>query len=246
MTGSDVQHSITSYWSDHGPDYDAHPTSRLHMGRAAQHWQQVWASALPQAPADVLDIGTGTGQVAVHLWQLGHRVTGVDLAEGMLDLARAKAAELDDPPVFRVGDAVHPPFPAASFDAVTARYLMWTLRVPVRALRNWWQLLRPGGRLAVVDGLWLANDIDTSRDTPDEAAFHSAYRPHVVQALTLAEPADPEDFATAVRDAGFDDVRIRDLPEIQATELELSRDPAVGDQVDTRMQFLITARRAPQ
>ncbi|WP_282700137.1 class I SAM-dependent methyltransferase [Streptomyces sp. CC219B] len=245
MTDSDVQEPITSYWSGHGPDYDAHPTSRLHMGEAAQRWQQVWASALPQAPADVLDVGTGTGQVAVHLWQLGHRVTGVDLAEGMLDLARAKAAELDDPPVFRVGDAVRPPLPAASFDAVTARYLLWTLREPVQALRNWHELLRPGGHLAVVDGLWFANGIDTSRDTPDRAVFRSAYRPHVVQALTLAESADPQDFAAAVRDAGFVDVRIRDLPEIQAAELELSRDPAVGHRVDPRMQFLITARRAP-
>ncbi|WP_236242328.1 class I SAM-dependent methyltransferase [Streptomyces sp. CC228A] len=244
MTDSDVQERITSYWSDHGPDYDAHPTSRLHMGEAAQRWQQVWASALPQAPADVLDVGTGTGQVAVHLWQLGHRVTGVDLAEGMLDLARAKAAELDDPPVFRVGDAVRPPLPAASFDAVTARYLLWTLREPVRALRNWRELLRPGGRLAVVDGLWFANGIDTSRDTPDEAVFRSAYQPHVVRALTLAESAHRQDFAEAVRDAGFVDVRIRDLPEIQAAELELSRDPVVGHRVDTRMQFLITARRA--
>jgi ubiquinone/menaquinone biosynthesis C-methylase UbiE len=244
MTDSDVQQSITSYWSDHGPDYDAHPTSRLHMGGAAQRWQRVWASALPLAPADVLDVGTGTGQVAVHLWQLGHRVTGVDLADGMLDLARAKAAELDDPPVLRVGDAVNPPFPAASFDAVTARYLLWTLREPVQALRNWWKLLRPGGRLAVVDGLWFANGIDTSRDTPDEAVFRSAYQPHVVQALTLAESADPQAFAAAVRDAGFDDVRIRDLPEIQAAELELARDPAVGDRVDVRMQFLVTARRA--
>ncbi|MER7666625.1 class I SAM-dependent methyltransferase [Streptomyces sp. NPDC096193] len=245
MTDSDVQKRITSYWSGHGPDYDAHPTSRLHMGEAAQRWQQVWASALPQAPADVLDVGTGTGQVAVHLWQLGHRVTGVDLAEGMLDLARAKAAELDDPPVFRVGDAVRPPLPAASFDAVTARYLLWTLREPVQALRNWRELLRPGGHLAVVDGLWFANGIDTSRDTPDEAVFRSAYQPHVVQALTLAESADRQDFAMAVRDAGFVDVRIRDLSQIRAAELELSRDPAVGHRVDPRMQFLITARRAP-
>jgi hypothetical protein len=74
--------------------------------------------------------------------------------------------------------------------------------------------------------------------------FRSAYQPHVVQALTLAESADPQAFAAAVRDAGFDDVRIRDLPEIQAAEQELSRDSAVGHQVDARMQFLITARRA--
>jgi hypothetical protein len=66
-----------------------------------------------------------------------------------------------------------------------------------------------------------------------------------VRALTLAESADPQDFAAAVRDAGFVDVRVRDLPEIQAAELELSRDPAVGHRVDPRMQFLITARRAP-
>ncbi len=177
MTDSDVQERITSYWSDHGPDYDAHPTSRLHMGEAAQRWQQVWASALPQAPADVLDVGTGTRPgrgPPVAAGAPRHRGRS---RRGDAGPRPRQGAELDDPPVFRVGDAVRPPLPAASFDAVTARYLLWTLREPVRALRNWRELLRPGGRLAVVDGLWFANGIDTSRDTPDEAVFRSAYQP---------------------------------------------------------------------
>jgi len=242
---TDVQSHITRYWSEHGHAYDAHPVSRLHMETGAEQWRAVWASALPSTPADVLDIGTGTGQVAIHLWELGHRVTGIDLAEGMLDLARHKAAGLTRPPDFRTGDAVEPPFDEESFDVITARYLLWTLREPSRALARWLELLKPGGRLAIVDATWFEHGIDNASETPDRDDFYAAYRPHVVEALTLAEAGEIAPFVDVVRQAGFHDVRVRQLPEIRAAESALTRDPDFADQVDVRMQFLITGHRQP-
>lgn len=242
----DVQDLITAYWSGHGPSYDAHPTSRLHMDGASGVWQEVWASALPAAPADVLDLGTGTGQVAMHLWALGHRVTGADLAEGMLALAREKAAQVEAPPTFVVGDAAAPDLPEASYDAITARYLLWTLRHPREALAGWARLLRPGGTLAIVDSTWFDTGISAGHDGPDgpdDGAFQQAYRPEVVDALTLAESTSIEPFVQAVADAGFVDVRVRELPEVLAAEEGLAADPATADRVDIRMQYLITARR---
>ncbi|MGH8932096.1 MAG: class I SAM-dependent methyltransferase [Egibacteraceae bacterium] len=67
------------------------------MGQAKDAWADVCSGALPTPPADVLDVGTGTGQVALLLADLGHRVTGIDLAEGMLALARAKSASMANP-----------------------------------------------------------------------------------------------------------------------------------------------------
>jgi ubiquinone/menaquinone biosynthesis C-methylase UbiE len=46
-----------------------------------------WRGATP--PTSILHLGTGTGQVALLLAELSHRMTGIDLAESMLDLARA-------------------------------------------------------------------------------------------------------------------------------------------------------------
>lgn len=243
MSEHQRQELITAYWSDHAVSYDDHPTSRLHMGDAADVWQRIWASALPDAPLSVLDLGTGTGQVALHLWALGHRVTGTDLAEGMLDLARAKAAALQDPPAFLVGDAAEPDLPEASYDAVTARYLLWTLRHPERSLSRWLRLLRPGGTLAVVDSTWFERGIATGHDRRDDDVFLRAYRDAVADTVTLAESTSIDPFVAAVEGAGFVDVRVRELPELHAAEARLVDDPATADEVDLRMQYLITARR---
>src|SRR5215472_956107 len=69
----------------------------------------------------------------------GHRVTGVDLADGMLNDARALAAERPSQttPEFRTGDAMDPPLPVSSVDVVTNRKVTWTLLDPRRAPRNW-------------------------------------------------------------------------------------------------------------
>lgn len=244
-----VQANITGYRHTHAIAYDEHPMSRLHMGEAAEAWVDVWRHALPPAPTDVLDVGTGTGQVALVLAELGHRVTGIDLAEGMMDLARAKSTTMANPPVLQVGDAVAPPFPPVGFDAVTSRYLLWTLREPQRALAAWRALLRPGGVLAAVDGNWLAdgfkaeNDVldgsdgSEGSDGSDDAEFRRQYDDRVVSSLPLALARDMEAALALVGDAGFVDVHMAPLLEIERLERSLLEDPC-----EVRIQFLISAR----
>ena len=53
-----------------------------------------------------------------------------------------------------VGDAAAPPVPAGAFDVVLARHVLWALPDPETALRHWVSLLRPGGRLVLVEGVW--------------------------------------------------------------------------------------------
>ena len=126
-------------------------------------WGRVWSRALPDPPAAVLDLGTGSGHAAFVLAGLGHDVTGVDSSTGMIDIARERASRpKGDVPTFVLGDACAPDLPAGTFDAVTSRYLMWTLREPVAALRRWRNLLRPGGALAVVDSTWFDEGLDGS------------------------------------------------------------------------------------
>lgn len=225
-----VQSVVTEFWSRNGNSYDTHPTSVLHIHDAAGLWREIWASGMPAVPADVLDVGTGTGQVAMELWRLGHRVTGIDLAEGMLDLARAKARGVENPPGFGIGDAVAPPFPDASFDAITARYVLWTLREPDRALSNWRQLLRPGGRIAIVDGAW--------SDT-----YLSTYDADTMDALTLAGASSAEAYTAAIEGAGFRDVTVRELTELYEIELRHSVETNGVDPSEVHYQFLITAVR---
>lgn len=238
-----VQANLTAYWHLHAGAYDEHALSQIHMGAAKHAWLDLWREALPPAPADVLDVGAGTGQVTLLLAELGHRVTGIDLAEGMLDLARAKSAGMIHPPALQTGDAVSPPFPPASFDAITNRYLLWTLREPQRALASWLRLLRPGGRLAAVDSTWYAGGIPRDgggEDLSDREDFLRLYDERVIASLPLAEAGTIDAYVALVREAGFLDVRVTPLPEIERLERELRPDPSI----DVRLQYLITGRKA--
>ncbi|ACU84308.1 methylase involved in ubiquinone/menaquinone biosynthesis [Brachybacterium faecium DSM 4810] len=140
------------YWTRYAFEYDEHQLSRLAHADERATWSRIWADALPIGTRSVLDVGTGTGNVALQLAADGYEVTGIDLSEGMLERARAKCAGHPAPPTFLRGDAVQPPFPPGSFDAIVSRYVLWTLRDAASALQRWHELLRPGGTLVAVDG----------------------------------------------------------------------------------------------
>jgi len=82
----------------------------------------------------------------------GHSVTAVDLSPAMVDLARAKLA--GRPAEVLVGDASAPPVGGRTFDVVLVRHVAWTLPDLDGALAHWLALLRPGGRLVLVEGVW--------------------------------------------------------------------------------------------
>ena len=109
---------------------------------------QRWAGA---APLDALDVGCGTGFLALQLAGLGHRAVGVDGAEAMLTVARAKASQAGLAIDFRLADAAELPFAPASFDLVIERHVLWTLPDPAAALADWARVLRPGGRLILIE-----------------------------------------------------------------------------------------------
>lgn len=225
-----AQDTINRYWTLRADSYDAHHLKQLGNAEIKAGWTDVWRHALPAPPARVLDVGTGTGHVALILAELGYDVVGTDLAEGMLEKARAKATALPHPPELLIGDAVAPSFPDASFDVVTNRYLLWTLRTPAEALANWRALLRPGGLLAAVDSTWF----------PAGVAPETLYGRDVLSLLPLAEAASIDESAALVRAAGFADVTVTPLPDI----LDLDRRHGVADGHEVQLQFLVTGRAA--
>ena len=118
----------------------------------AAAWRRVLERTLPPAPARVLDAGTGTGSLAIAAAELGYAVTGVDLSEGMLERARAKATERGIEIDFTHGAAEAPP--VGPFDAVIERHVLWTIPDPVAALEAWRSVAAPGGRLVLLEGSW--------------------------------------------------------------------------------------------
>lgn len=206
-----TQARITAFWSMVADAYDAHGGNVAEYGSPAyQTWVDALASALPDPPSDVLDVATGTGYVALAAASLGHRVVAIDLAPAMLaELTRNAAARglaIDA----RLGDAVAPEFPAASFDAVTSRHLLWTLRDPALAFANWRRLLRSGGRLVAVDGFWFSE----WNDNEAPPMFVEHYTADTRAQLPFMHLDGPEPILTALSAAGFIDMNATPRPDL--------------------------------
>ncbi len=109
------------------------------------------------ASSNVLEVGSGSGGPAVYLAvQRGCRLTGVDLNEhGVRNAtALAEARGVADRVCFRAVDASRPlPFPDGSFDAVISNDTICHIRDRGAVLRDWFRVLRPGGRALFTDAL---------------------------------------------------------------------------------------------
>ena len=150
--------AIAAYWNTAAATFDAEPDHGLRSPAVRAAWSARLRNWIPGAGADVLDVGCGTGSLALLLTEHGHRVIGMDLAPAMVAAARRKAGDR-----MVVADAGAPPVRDGRVDVVLARHLLWTLPNPLAALRRWIRLLRPGGHLVLVEGVW---DVPNPGDGP--------------------------------------------------------------------------------
>lgn len=149
-----MKERITRHWEGRAKAYDENVRQVIYSSRERRIWQEIFSQALGSAPLRVLDVGTGPGIVANLLSGLGHDVTGIDASGGMIKKARLNCEALHNAMHLVRGDGEVLPFSDESFDAVVNRYVLWTLPQPERALTEWKRVLRPGGRLVIVDGSW--------------------------------------------------------------------------------------------
>jgi ubiquinone/menaquinone biosynthesis C-methylase UbiE len=206
-----VQQEITAFWSTVAPFYNADPSNVPSLESAEyEAWIRAIERLLPTPPADVLDIGTGTGFVALIASKLGHRATGLDLSPAMLAEARVQADGRGLKVSFRIGDAVAPPFEEASLDVIVCRHFLWTLRQPEVALANWLRLLRPNGRVVVIDGFWFAQ----SKPEKGFDLFERHYTDRTRQSLPAMSWERVEPAADILRTAGFSEVTMGDLADV--------------------------------
>ncbi|NNN32141.1 class I SAM-dependent methyltransferase [Streptomyces sp. S3(2020)] len=139
-------------WNAEAVSFDDEPDHGLRDPEVRAAWAGRLRSWLPGRACDILDLGCGTGSLSLLAAEQGHRVTGVDSSPAMVDLARAKLAGRDA--AFLLGDAAAPPVGEQRYDVVLVRHVLWALPDPGRALRHWRELLRPGGRLVLIEGVW--------------------------------------------------------------------------------------------
>lgn len=235
-----IQAQITRYWDHRARAYDAHQQRDDRHDADQAVWTRVFTQALAEDTTDILDLGTGSGYLAFLLADLGYTVTATDLSAGMLEVAddhaQHRATHGQPNPTFYLGDAVAPSFTPERFDAITNRYVMWTLRDPLAALFNWKRLLRPGGQLVIVDAPWFPNGIEANTTE----GFVEHYGGTVAETLPLAQARSIEDTLAIIRQAGFQHVTAAPLTEVFT--LDQAAGVAPGHHV--QMQHVITATKA--
>lgn len=107
-----------------------------------------WAAA--QARGETLEIGIGTGR-NLQYYPDSVRLTGLDVSPAMLELARERARQLNRSIELRAGDAQALDFPEASVDTVVSTLSLCTIPDPAQAVREAARVLRPGGRLILLE-----------------------------------------------------------------------------------------------
>ncbi len=141
-------------WDAEAASFDNHPDHGLHDPVILAAWTRLLTTFLPPSKGALLDLGCGTGSLSVVLAGLGWEVTGIDLSPEMIALAEAKAWAASHPIKFLLMDAAFPQLPPHQFDVIICRHLLWTLSEPDQVLQRWAGLLRPGGRLLLIEGYW--------------------------------------------------------------------------------------------
>jgi ubiquinone/menaquinone biosynthesis C-methylase UbiE len=136
---------LRRYWDRHARNYD----------RQMAFWERRlfgdgrrWVCA--QATGEVLEVAVGTGR-NLPLYPPGIRLTGIDFSPTMLELARRQADRLGLDADLRMGDAQALELPEACFDTVVCTCSLCAIPDERRAIAEMRRVLRPGGRLLLLD-----------------------------------------------------------------------------------------------
>ena len=184
-----------------------------------RRWRRVAARSLNGRHGRVLDLATGTGDLAIAVRREGRAVTGADFCLDMLAIARKKAANPSPGRIaLSAADALALPFADGSFDAVTVAFGVRNFADLTRGLAEIRRILRPGGKLLVLEfsrprGLWGALYRSYSeRILPRIGGVLSGSR-QAYEYLNRSSRAWPgrEEFCATLARAGFSEVSAKPL-----------------------------------
>ncbi len=144
--------AVRRMFGEIAPRYDL--LNRLLSGGVDQRWRRLAVRlALEKKPRRILDVATGTGDVALLLKKARPEaaVTAADFTPEMLELARAKAERAAAEITFVEADALALPFADGSFDALTVAFGFRNFADYRRGLAEFYRVLAPGGRAVILE-----------------------------------------------------------------------------------------------
>ena len=172
-------------------------------------------------PRRILDVATGTGDFAIALYNKikPRQVVGIDLSQGMLDVARVKVEKrgLTNAIALQQGDCLELPFDDKEFDAVTVAFGVRNFEHLLQGYEQMHRVLSPGGMLCVIELSTPENriirwfyDIYTLHIIPWFGTLKSGDR-SAYRSLPLSIAAVPQgnDMLNIMREAGFKDCKVK-------------------------------------
>ena len=189
---------------------------------------RIWKDAMmdwlaPRAGQRLLDVAGGTGDISFRFLKRAGRAhaTVLDLTEAMLieGRKRAEAAQMYDQLDWVVGDAMHLPFEDNSFEVYTISFGIRNVTRPQEALKEAFRVLKPGGRLVVLEFSHIPNT--TLQWAYDRYSFNvipvmgqiiandrDSYQ-YLVE--SIRQFPDQDTFLSMLRKAGFENAKYRNL-----------------------------------
>ena len=208
-TGSLAPDEVRGMFDRIAPVYDV--MNRVMTAGLDRRWRKLAVTEVVWPGDRVLDACCGTGDLAVEAERRGGRVVGLDFSPRMLERARQKSGAIE----WVQGDALVLPFADGEFDAATVGFGVRNLSDLEAGLRELERVLRPGGKLAVLEitrprgilrpffRLWFDVLVPfLGRVLPGGQAY--TYLPASVRRFP-----GPDDLSALFERAGFEDVRYR-------------------------------------
>ncbi|WP_442881808.1 methyltransferase domain-containing protein [Devosia sp.] len=153
LSNYSIRDEIREFWSERAATFDQSVGHEVFSQAERRGWHRLIRKHLGEGQKrPLLDLACGTAVISHLMNDMGFQVTGLDWSDAMLAQARAKAAKRGTDIRFIIRDAENTSEPDESYDAITNRHLVWTLVDVPAAFAEWHRVLKPGGKLLIVDG----------------------------------------------------------------------------------------------
>lgn len=244
-----LRDEIKAYWSSRAATFDLSPGHEIFSDEERAAWHALILKHLDAGNGRVaLDLACGTGVISHLMDDLGFAVTGLDWSENMLELARAKAISRGRTIHFNMADAENTMEPDGTYDVIITRHLVWTLVDPKACFAEWFRVLKPGGKLLVVDGDFVNISLGEKllkrlAALLEKTGLHKAATPHapghsanthnsILSRVYFSNGARADAIAALLKDSGFQslsiDANLRKIHKAQAKDLGFFKATARG------------------